>query len=147
MPEFRREVTIERPRERVFALASDPTRAPEWMKDIVKIEMLTPGPLRNGSRFRETRRMGKREASADIEVSAHEAPSRHAARSKALGVECVYDFQFKDVGDGRTKVELRASAKGRGLSKLFAGMLLRCIEKGDGEILAHLKEVAERESR
>jgi len=142
MPSFLSRVRIEAPIEIVFDFATDLSQVQRWMPKVTAVERLDDGPLRPGSRFRETRKMGKRSASATIEVQAHERPSRHMARSRALGVECVYDFRFLPDGD-TTTVELEGSARGRWLSKLLAPMFLKIIQKEDGDILERLKAAIE----
>jgi uncharacterized protein YndB with AHSA1/START domain len=45
-------VTIARPVEDVFAVLSDVTKVPAWSSNTVEETLLTPGPLRKGSRRR-----------------------------------------------------------------------------------------------
>ena len=45
-------VTIARPVEDVFAVLTDPTLTPRWAANAIKGELLTPGPVRVGSRRR-----------------------------------------------------------------------------------------------
>ena len=142
MPNFTSRVRIDAPLETVFDFATDLEKARSWMPQITRIERLDQGPLRAGSRFRETRRIGKREATAVIQVSAHERPSVHRASSSALGVQCEYEFRFLPDGESTT-VELIASAQGRWFGKLLAPMFLKMIQKEDGEMLERLKVAVE----
>jgi len=52
--ELRITETIHAPLERVFSLTNDIDRAMEWLPAGVRIEKLTEGPVRVGSRYRET---------------------------------------------------------------------------------------------
>ena len=61
--------TIAAPPEKVFRLATDPDRFHEWMPGFVGVERMPPGPLRVGSRWRETRRMMGHEATEEFEVT------------------------------------------------------------------------------
>ena len=54
--------------ELVFAAASDFQNAPERVSGIERVEMLTEGPLRVGTRFRETRTMFGKQAVEEMEV-------------------------------------------------------------------------------
>jgi uncharacterized protein YndB with AHSA1/START domain len=45
-------VTIARPVEDVFAVLSDVTKVPAWSSNTIEETLLTPGPLRKGSRRR-----------------------------------------------------------------------------------------------
>ena len=145
MPSFTSRVRIDTPLEAVFDFATDLDMASSWMPQITRIERLDEGPLRPGSRFKETRRIGKREATALIEVSAHERPTLHRASSSALGVHCEYEFRFLPDGESTT-VELTASANGRWLGLLIAPMVLKMIQKEDGEVLERLKAAVENQS-
>jgi hypothetical protein len=67
---------IAAPREIIFAVAIDIPRWPEVISSIDRVEMLTPGPVAVGSRFRETRRMFGREATEEMTVT-ELAPPEH----------------------------------------------------------------------
>jgi carbon monoxide dehydrogenase subunit G len=100
---------VEAPPEKVFEVASDFAKAPEHIRGIAKVEMLTDGPVGAGTRFRETRIMFKREATEEMEVTAFDPP-----RSYALGCEnhgCKYHsvLTFTPNGDG-TDVEMTFEA-------------------------------------
>jgi uncharacterized protein YndB with AHSA1/START domain len=47
-------VTIAQPVEDVFAVLSDVTNVPKWSSNTIEETLLTPGPLRRGSRRRAT---------------------------------------------------------------------------------------------
>ena len=74
--ELRLETIIDAPAERVFAALIDVERWPERISAITGIEMLTAGPLAEGSRFRETRRMFGRDATEEMTVAELAAPAR-----------------------------------------------------------------------
>ena len=61
---------VNAPPELVFAKASDFANAPSFIGAIKKVEILTPGPIQAGTRFKETRVMFKREATEEMEVTA-----------------------------------------------------------------------------
>lgn len=146
MPSFHRDVVVERAPTTVFDYATDLDRASRWMPSIVRIERLDEGPLRPGSRFRETRAHKGKERTAVIEVTEHERPKVHAAQAKAIGVTALYRFRFTPEGARRTRVDLDATCEGRFLGKLFAGMLAKFMEKEDGDLLQRLKTAIESET-
>jgi len=74
-------VHVSRPREQVFAYLVDPEKLKMWQSNLVKAESLTPGPLRLGSRFREVRRLGQREAEVQGEISEFEPNQRLATKT------------------------------------------------------------------
>ena len=79
------ETLINAPRAEVFALAIDLARWPEFIKAIEKIEVLTPGPVRVGTRFRETRRMYGRRATEEMTLAELAAPERIVLTAENYG--------------------------------------------------------------
>jgi hypothetical protein len=75
MLEFSAALTIRRPIGDVFAWLTDAENQGMFDKGSVKMTLLTPGPWRAGSQFREVRSMGGRRITALSEVA--EAGQRH----------------------------------------------------------------------
>lgn len=92
------------PPERVWALASDFANAPECVRAITKVEMLTPGPVGQGTRFREWR--GRQVV--DMEVAAWSPPRSYALRGNAMGTEFTSEIRCVPEGRGtRLEMEIR----------------------------------------
>ncbi|MHC4399385.1 MAG: SRPBCC family protein [Planctomycetota bacterium] len=142
MAGFKRSVVIDRPIREVFDFATNLDNAHLLMPNVTKVELLTPGELKPGSKFRETRIMKGKESAAVIEVVEHEPPELHAARSAMMGMEAVYRFRFAEAGSG-TRVDMEALVRGNLLWKLFLGMISRMMEKEDGDYLQRLKSAVE----
>jgi uncharacterized protein YndB with AHSA1/START domain len=64
------------PPDVVYEAAADIARWPQFIATIEAIEMLTPGAVRVGTRFRETRTMFGRRASEEMTVAELEPPRR-----------------------------------------------------------------------
>jgi hypothetical protein len=62
--------------EAVFAVVSDILRWPLTIRSVQSIELLTPGPLEKGTRFRETRTLFGRTTTQDMEIADFEPPRR-----------------------------------------------------------------------
>jgi uncharacterized protein YndB with AHSA1/START domain len=75
------------PRE-VIEFIADPANAPRWMKALEVSELITPGPIAVGSRFREIQSAGGRRIETICEVSEYDGETRYA---------------WKSVGDGPAK--------------------------------------------
>lgn len=73
---------IPAPVEDVFRRSTDFAGAPATMRGIQAVELLTPGPVGLGTRFRETRVMLGKQATEEMEVTAFDPP-----RSYVLGAE------------------------------------------------------------
>jgi carbon monoxide dehydrogenase subunit G len=139
MAGFQRSVFINRPVEEVFDFATNTANASVLLPGVIKLEMLPPGEMKPGSKFRETRRIGGKERTADIEIVEHQRPEVHAASSAMLGMRATYRFRFSPEEAG-TRVNMEAVVQGNLLWKLFLGMISRAMEKEDGEYLTRLKE-------
>lgn len=129
---------LNRPVAEVFAFATDPQNASRWLGDVTKVEVLTPGPMRVGSQFRETRMMNGKEHSAVIEVTEHAPPNRHAASATMMGVTATYHYTFSPNGEG-TRIDMKAEVHGKGMAKLLVPMVLSTMKKHDGDQLVKLK--------
>jgi hypothetical protein len=97
-------ITIEQhvaaPPAEVFAKAADFARAPEFIRAIKKMEMLTEGPVGVGTRFRETRIVFKREAAEVMEVAEFDPPRRYVLRCENHGCRYRTEFAFTPNGTG-----------------------------------------------
>jgi carbon monoxide dehydrogenase subunit G len=94
------------PPDRVWALASDFENATGRIKAITKIEMLTPGPVGVGTRFREWR--GRQEV--DMEIAAWSPPRSYALRGYAVGTEFTSEIRCVPDGSG-TRLEMEIQAR------------------------------------
>ena len=95
---IRIELTVEiaRPPEDVFELLSDIERLSEWQASAV--EAHTEGPLAEGSRVTEKRRLLGREVDTELEVVAYEPPKRLTLRSLGGPVDFTVDHELIGAG-------------------------------------------------
>lgn len=109
--------------EVVFARATDLARAPQIMSGIAALEVLTPGPVGVGTRFRETRRMFNREATEEMTITRFDAPSCYVVECVSCGCrhESVFHFAPHAVG---CEVTMELSAEGLTPFARFLGRLM-----------------------
>lgn len=125
--------TIDAPPELVFRTVSDIREFSKAVPDIVSVEFLSEGRSGVGTRFRETRRFGKREAATELEVTEYEPGRLIRLVSESGGTE--WDSVFTVAGDGEgTRLELVMDARPRGFlaritGALMGGMIRRALEK------------------
>lgn len=100
---------IAAPIEKVFSVASDFAGAPQVVRAIDKVEMLTPGPVGVGTRFRETRTVFGKQASEEMEVTAFEPPRRYAVGCTGHGCRYHSEFLFEPK-QGGTEVKMSFEA-------------------------------------
>lgn len=133
---------IAAPPETIFAVVGDVNYFPEVLPSVQHAEQVTDGPLGLGTRFRETRMINGREATAEIEVTTYEPPRRYAATSTQGGITATYHYLFTPENNG-TRVDLQAEVNANGLRKLMLPLVVGFMKKEDGNHLTHLKQVVE----
>ncbi|MFZ0370063.1 MAG: SRPBCC family protein [Halobacillus sp.] len=136
-------ITIKKPVNEVFEAATDFKNSPEIMDAVIKVELLSEGPVRKGYQFKETREIRGRKASSVIEVTKFLKNQRYSVQSVQNGLDLRYHYTFSEVSDG-TKVEFRGELYTEGLrNKLTRPLIERIIRKEDQDHLVHLKNYIE----
>jgi carbon monoxide dehydrogenase subunit G len=133
---------IARPPEDVFELLSDIERLPEWQASA--IEAHAEGPLAEGSRVTEKRRLLGRELDTDLEVVAYVPPTRLTLRSLGGPVNFTVDHELVAKAGG-TQLTLVAEAQPGGLLRLTEPVLARTAEQEFRQDFDRLKELLERD--
>jgi len=141
---------IDAPPARVFECAADFANAASRITGITRVEMLTDGPVRVGTRFRETRVMFKREATEELEVTAFDPPRSYAIGAVSCGSRFHTEFRFTPKGTG-TEVALDFQAEpltffAKVMSVLMKPMIKACA-KAVGKDLDDLKAAIEADCR
>lgn len=105
--------------ERLWSLASDFANASGRIAAITNVEMLTPGPVGQGTRFREWR--GRQ--AVDMEVVAWSPPRSYALRGAAMGTEFTSEIRCLPDGAG-TRLEMEIHVRPMTFAaKVFAPLL------------------------
>ena len=102
--------TIDAPSSTVFRHATNVETWAEVVPAIERIEMLTPGPVEVGTRFRETRKMMGREASEEMEFLVLDEPHRYVLGAESHGCRYRTEFVLTPDGDG-TKLTMNFGAE------------------------------------
>ena len=130
------ECLVEAPPEVVFAAAADISNWPRFISGVQSVELLTPGPVAVGTRFRETRIMFGRQATEEMTVAEIEPPHRLVLTAFNHGTAYRAEHLFAAEGAGtRIDARLRGPAGRRSLARLltplgllFLGTLRRQLE-------------------
>jgi carbon monoxide dehydrogenase subunit G len=146
MPQVTVSIHIALPVEEVFAAAADFENAASRIKGIARGQMLAPGPVRVGTRFRETRIMFQREATEEMEVTAREPNRSYSLSANSCGTIYSSTLRFQPENHG-TRVTLQFSGRLVSLlAKLMAplgflmnGMLKKCIRQDLEDLKAALE--------
>ena len=137
--------TIRAPTTAVFETVADATNYPKAVSDIVKVEFLTDQRSGVGTRFRETRVMGRRAATTELEVTEYVANERIRMVSDAGGTVWDSIFTVTPVEDGdATRLELVMEARpyrllSRILVPLTKSIVAKAIASDMDAVKAHLE--------
>jgi carbon monoxide dehydrogenase subunit G len=140
-------VSINATPQAVFAACTDFANAPERVKGIVRVEMLTDGPVGLGTKFKETRIMFKREATETMEVTAYEPPHRVQLSANSCGAEFHSEFKITPEGNG-SRVDVTMTTKPLSLfaklmsplSFLMVGTMKKCLQDDLEDIKSYLEK-------
>lgn len=131
------------PPDRIWALASDFPHAAGRVKAITRVEMVTPGPVGAGTRFREWR--GRQVV--DMEIAAWSPPRSYSLRGYAVGTEFMSEIRCVPDGSGtRLEMEVHVSPQTLG-AKLMSPLLFlmsKVMVKSCAKDLGDIAAVAER---
>jgi len=116
-------IRVDAPAEAVFAKASDIEGSPAQQPKIKRIEMLTPGPVGIGTRWNETRAMGKKEATVTLEITEFDPPRSYTVECDSAGTHYTTTISAEPAGDSST---LRATVHAKP-SGFFAGLLAKMV--------------------
>mgnify|MGYP001477439414 CR=1 FL=1 len=141
--------TVKVPIEKAFQALLDLDAAKEWMQGLVRMERLDEGPMREGSEWRETRKMFGTEATEQFEVIELQKPNKIVLRCDgAKGTtgkgEFIYTYTLQEV-DGHSEILLSGEInKLTGMAKFFGKMMSKTFAKACAKDLDALKIYLER---
>ena len=115
------QLEIARPPEEVFRALTDLERLPEWQASAV--ESRSDGPLGEGSRVHERRKLMGREIESELEVTACEPGRRLTLRALDGPVRFTVDHELSENG-GSTSLRVVAVGKPTGALR-FAGPMVK----------------------
>ncbi len=122
---------IKAPPAIVFRYFADLRNAAGRIKNIHKLDVLTDGPIRQGTKFRETRVVFGREATETMEILAFDAPNSYMVGCESCGCRYRSTFRFKPAAGG-TDVEFTFEVEpltwmARVMGVLMAPMMKKCM--------------------
>ncbi|MFO0797896.1 MAG: SRPBCC family protein [Gemmataceae bacterium] len=134
MPGFDLSHTVAAPLPVVFDAFTDFANAPKRVPDIIRVELLTPGPVGVGTAFKETRKMFGKECTESMTVSAFEPGKLVELSAGSCGAVFTTRFTFEPEGD-KTRVGVAFRSKAVSLyAKLFTplaflmmGTMKKCV--------------------
>jgi uncharacterized protein YndB with AHSA1/START domain len=137
-------VTIARPVEDVFAVLSDVENVPKWSSNTIEETLLTPGPLREGSRRRAViRGFAGRTMQNEAEMVDFEPNRRMVAKvlNAPFPAQIVIDFTPVD---GSTRLDWTATISLGGILSPTAPLMVRFYRMAFEKDLKTLKSMMDR---
>jgi hypothetical protein len=95
-----------------------------------------------GTRFRETRIMNGKEATADLVVSVYEPNTHIGFGTEAEGIDVAYHYHLSSEDDG-TRLTWTCELEASRLRKMMLPMVAAIMKKEDGNHLRQLKSYLE----
>jgi len=150
--------SINRTPEQINQWLSDWDHIRAWMgPSLVSIEMLSDhdpdAPMCAGMRFRETRKMGKMNAKAVVEIQRHEIDSgtlHHCALFDDGCNRMIAEYIYKPNDDGTAATWTIRNAPNKwwtkAMSVVTGPMMIKMMEKCEGDHLDKLKALVEDET-
>ena len=141
MIRFRFAIDVARPVQDVFDYVTEPATLREW-QGTEKVEHVTPGPVRLGSRLREVRVILGRRLDSLSEVVAYEPPRRFEIRilSGPMPVEDRWTFEPTMRG---TRVVFSTEGSARGVLRAVEPLIAAVLERRRRAHHARLKRALE----
>jgi hypothetical protein len=148
MARFTMAKRVAAPVDAVFDAATDLENAAEHIRGIEKIELLTPGAVGVGTRWRETRKMMGHEATETLEITAFDRPRSYTIGCQSCGSFFETTFHFAPAAADTTDVSVEVNCEPRSfmtrlmapLGNLMFGKMMRTCMDAD---LDDIKRAAE----
>ncbi len=141
MAGFTMNETIERSQEQVFHVLANPGTI-SFMENIQSTEKVTDGPVRVGTRFRETRLINGKPEVSELEIVRYEPDRVISVANETQGIRVVYDYVLDEV-EGATRIDWTCTVTAQGLKKAMVPMVVGIMKREDGDHLQKLKEALE----
>lgn len=132
--------------EEVFAVVADLQNAPNNIKGIEALEILTEGPIGTGTRFRETRNILGTQGTDELEITQFDPPHGYVVECESSGTHFRTEFQLiPDIYGTHLRVNCDAQPKTIVAKMLFpiATFMSNTTQKCIDAVLEEIKRVAE----
>lgn len=113
--------------EEVFDYVADFSRTPEWDPSVVDARRLDSGPIRQGSRFRVSVRLGGRVQELEYALLEHAPPHRLVLRGTGPTSVATDHIAFDTAGPSVTRIDWRLEVQMQGVGRVvepFMGPML-----------------------
>lgn len=113
-----------------FEVFTDIDNCAERIEAIVSTEPLQDGPPGEGWRWKETRKMGKREHTGEFWIENWNPPHSYQVITENAGVQWISQFTFSEQGDS-TNVVMTCEWKNKGIMLRLMGWMIKRMMKSE----------------
>jgi carbon monoxide dehydrogenase subunit G len=135
-------LTIQAPPEVVFEQLTDPEKATVWQSSLLEARLEPEGPMRQGTRITETRKILGRKWETVVEVTELEPERLFAGRVASGPVTMEFRYTLEGSGGG-TRVTFHMEGEPGGFFRLAEPLVVRHVKQQQESDFATLKEIAE----
>lgn len=136
------EITINRPVDEVFDFVADERNEPRFNPRMRRVELVSPGPVGRGSRFRAEMATMGRATPMTIEFTGYDRPRRLASRTRLSTMDIDGELTFDPLPVG-TRMRWSWTLRPHGLLRLAGPLVARTGRRQELQIWTGLKRVLE----
>lgn len=124
-------IEISCPPEEVFSYVTDPLRFAEWQDDVVSVRLTNGPPVRVGSQFTTTRRIGRVERTMTQQITRIDPPKSWAVRGVDGPIRPDATITVASLNAGaRSRVTFTLDFHGHGIGVPLVSMVRRMAARG-----------------
>jgi ligand-binding SRPBCC domain-containing protein len=135
-------VTVQASPAEVFAFVTDPEKGPVWQSSLLEARFDPDGPLQQGTRITETRKLLGRRLESTVEVTELEPDRRFSGKVLSGPFPWEFTYTFEASGDG-TRVDFHIEGEPGGFFRLAEPIVVRTVRKQMEADFSTLKELVE----
>lgn len=141
---FHDSIEVSQKPDRVFAFISDLNNLPKFQAEVVQSRVITPGPVRLGTRFEELVKLGPWRVPTQCVVTEFDEQGKLAFEASSKPVKYEGAFTVEPAAPG-SRVTIRGIAQLQGLWRLLQPLLAGDVRKGLRHELLAIKRHTEGE--
>ena len=141
MIKFTETIDVAKPVDKVFSYVSDLENSPRWNDDVVETKKMSPGPIQEGTVFRQYRNELATAGEA-VAITSHLPHKRLSIRARLADSPAEVTYEFEEVDSG-TRITSEVELEPAGVMKLIVPVVETRVKDSVAEDLAALKRVLE----
>lgn len=144
---LREHVEIDRPLAEVFDYVVNVENAPKWQPAVIKVERITDGPIRVGTKFNEVAKMMGRRISTICEITELVTNERFGFKGTSTGP---FEYETTYIVEPRgnaTLLSVVGNFRTKGLWRLVEPLIKGEVKKESSQELAAMKRAIESRSK